>query len=84
MYEQMPLGADSDSEDDGGLLVAHEGDEDDKPAGNPNPKVPHRWRVTIMMALAFVLCNMDKACRFRPLCSPIWIMNSATLGKGRI
>ncbi len=37
------------------LLVAHEGDEDDKPAGNPNPKVPHRWRVTIMMALAFVL-----------------------------
>lgn len=24
------------------------------------PKIPHRWRVTIMMALAFVLCNMDK------------------------
>ena len=24
------------------------------------PRVPHRWRVVGMMALAFVLCNMDK------------------------
>ena len=22
--------------------------------------IPHRWRVVIMMAAAFVLCNMDK------------------------
>lgn len=34
--------------------------------GNPGPEVekpqriPHRWRVVGMMALAFVLCNMDK------------------------
>lgn len=24
------------------------------------PGVPHRWRIVIMMAVAFVLCNMDK------------------------
>ena len=23
---------------------------------------PHRWRITFMMAVAFVLCNMDKVC----------------------
>jgi hypothetical protein len=22
--------------------------------------LPHRWRITVMMAIAFVLCNMDK------------------------
>ncbi len=24
------------------------------------PRIPHRWRIIGMMALAFVLCNMDK------------------------
>lgn len=27
---------------------------------NDDCLVPHRWRVTAMIALAFVLCNMDK------------------------
>lgn len=34
-------------------------------AGAPEPPgsgIPHRWRVVGMMALAFVLCNMDKVC----------------------
>lgn len=33
--------------------------------GPKPPKIPHRWRVTIMMALAFVLCNMDKVSAHR-------------------
>jgi len=57
---ELGLAADSESGDEGvGLLTEHEGDDD---KASPGPRVPHRWRVTIMMALAFVLCNMDKAC----------------------
>ena len=50
-----------DAEDDTQPLVSGE-----TSSGNEAPEpskpswVPHRWRVVIMMALAFVLCNMDK------------------------
>ncbi len=30
------------------------------PDNKPEPRIPHRWRIVGMMALAFVLCNMDK------------------------
>lgn len=30
------------------------------PGDQPQPRIPHRWRIVGMMALAFVLCNMDK------------------------
>ena len=30
------------------------------PPDKPEPRIPHRWRIIGMMALAFVLCNMDK------------------------
>ena len=30
------------------------------PNNKPEPRIPHRWRIVGMMALAFVLCNMDK------------------------
>ncbi len=30
------------------------------PDNKPEPRIPHRWRIIGMMALAFVLCNMDK------------------------
>jgi len=54
--------ADSESGDEWGeMLAEHESDGEEAPPNDP--KVPHRWRVTIMMALAFVLCNMDKVCR---------------------
>ena len=53
--------ADSESEDEGGGLLAEHETDDEDPTPN-GPKVPHRWRITIMMALAFVLCNMDKVC----------------------
>lgn len=39
-------------------VASLEGEEDK--GGPQQPRVPHRWRVVIMMALAFVLCNMDK------------------------
>jgi hypothetical protein len=29
--------------------------------------LPHRWRITFMMAVAFVLCNMDKVCHSQGL-----------------
>lgn len=32
------------------------------PDNKPEPRIPHRWRIVGMMALAFVLCNMDKVC----------------------
>jgi hypothetical protein len=52
--------ADTEAEDGGSdLLSEQKGDADGE---SPNPKVPHRWRVIFMMALAFVLCNMDKVC----------------------
>ena len=55
--------ADSESEEEDfvdNFLQEEDGLEPPKP-----PRIPHRWRVTIMMALAFVLCNMDKVCRSR-------------------
>lgn len=30
------------------------------PDDKRRPRIPHRWRIVGMMALAFVLCNMDK------------------------
>ena len=30
------------------------------PGEKPQARIPHRWRIVGMMALAFVLCNMDK------------------------
>jgi len=41
-----------------------------QPPPNEEGGIPHRWRVVIMMAAAFVLCNMDKVglfIRTRPL-----------------
>jgi hypothetical protein len=38
--------------------------------------LPHRWRITFMMAVAFVLCNMDKVCHGQGL------QNSLDLGGG--
>ena len=32
------------------------------PSPEKQPRIPHRWRVVFMMAVAFVLCNMDKVC----------------------
>lgn len=32
------------------------------PPPEKQPRIPHRWRIVLMMALAFVLCNMDKVC----------------------
>ena len=41
-------------------------EEDDSDMELPKPpKIPHRWRITAMMALAFVLCNMDKVCALK-------------------
>ena len=61
--------ADSESEDEGGGLLAEHETDDEEPTPK-GPKVPHRWRVTIMMAVAFVLCNMDKVCfQYRPFLS---------------
>ena len=55
--------------------------EDDEPqlngASSPLPPddeggIPHRWRVVIMMAAAFVLCNMDKVrLHLSALCSTL-------------
>ena len=37
------------------------------PGDKPRPRIPHRWRIVGMMALAFVLCNMDKVQHMRLL-----------------
>jgi hypothetical protein len=51
------------------ISLGYSTSEDDEAAPNdsiepPPPDgeggIPHRWRVVIMMAAAFVLCNMDK------------------------
>lgn len=47
----------SDSEELGGTTLATESNVDE---GAEPPETPHRWQVVGMMALAFVLCNMDK------------------------
>ena len=39
------------------------------PPPGKQPRIPHRWRVVLMMALAFVLCNMDKV--YSSACKPI-------------
>ena len=48
----------SDSEDLHASFSANGG-----PPEGKQPRIPHRWRVVGMMALAFVLCNMDKVSR---------------------
>ena len=47
------------------------------PPPGKQPRIPHRWRVVLMMALAFVLCNMDKVHStafklFARHCSPMY------------
>lgn len=69
--KMLSVDSESDEED------IFEEDSEDESEGEPPkpPRIPHRWRVTIMMALAFVLCNMDKvSCHFgsllhSPLCN---------------
>ena len=52
--------ADSESDEEDFLEDFLEEDTSREQKQAKPPKIPHRWRVTIMMALAFVLCNMDK------------------------
>jgi hypothetical protein len=47
----------SDAEDGKAAAAAANGGPPETIAG-----VPHRWAVVAMMALSFVLCNMDKVC----------------------
>lgn len=51
------------------------------PPPEKQPRIPHRWRVILMMALAFVLCNMDKVHSiasklFARHCSPMYYLLS--------
>ena len=48
----------SDSAEDSSLKAPSNGAP--APDDKPQPRIPHRWRIVGMMALAFVLCNMDK------------------------
>jgi hypothetical protein len=39
--------------------------------------IAHRWRIVLMMAMAFVLCNMDKVrCRARYCCSRVTMLTA--------
>jgi hypothetical protein len=63
----------------GAVAVAKAAAAEDEAGG-----VPHRWQVVGMMALSFVLCNMDKVSGYLSLCwhGHLWML--ACAGRGRL
>lgn len=74
--------ADSESDEED-FTESEEGDS--KLAPPKPPRVPHRWKVTIAMALAFVLCNMDKVQPMSPPCKVCsWSSHIANLSNSKV
>ncbi|KAL6755902.1 carbohydrate transporter [Haematococcus lacustris] len=57
-HKQVPSWSDVDFS--GGAAALQLPNAAESPSARPETGLPHRWRVVCMMAVAFVLCNMDK------------------------